>query len=80
MGIVSPLFLTPPASRSSSPERRALTVRVKHLAAESGLGVSAVTTADVFPELAGLLERHIRAGRIDGLDWFTAERARFSAD
>ncbi|HKG27449.1 MAG TPA: tRNA epoxyqueuosine(34) reductase QueG, partial [Thermomicrobiales bacterium] len=25
-------------------------------------------------------ERHIRAGRIDGLDWFTAERARFSAD
>lgn len=61
-------------------QRRALTAHVKQLAAASGLMLAAVTTAEELPELAGLLERRIAAGRLDGLDWFTPERARFSAD
>jgi len=60
--------------------RATLTAAVKRLAIEHGLTVSAVTTADPFPELADHLEHHIAAGRMDGLDWFTAERARFSTD
>lgn len=60
--------------------RAALTARVKMLAAEHGLTVSAVTTADAFPGLAEFLEAHIAEGRMAGLDWFTPERARFSAD
>lgn len=60
-------------------ERQTLTRRVKALAASHGLSVSAVTTADAFPEVAEHLERHIAAGRIAGLDWFTPERARFSS-
>jgi epoxyqueuosine reductase len=52
---------------------------VKRLAAEHGLSVSAVTTADAFPKLADFLAAHIAAGRVAGLDWFTPERARFSA-
>jgi len=53
---------------------------VKWLAAEHGLSVSAVTSAEGFPGLAGALDDHIQAGRMAGLDWFTAERARFSSD
>jgi epoxyqueuosine reductase len=60
--------------------RARLTAAIKRLAAEHGLTVSAVTTADAFPGLADYLERHIAAGRMDGLDWFTAERARFASD
>lgn len=59
-------------------QRSALTRRIKGLAAEHGLSVSAVTSADAFPELAEHLERHIAAGHMAGLDWFTADRARFS--
>ena len=57
-----------------------LTAAIKRLAAEHGLTVSAVTTADAFPGLADYLEQHIAAGRMDGLDWFTVERARFASD
>ncbi len=71
------LQLSPPATTSP---RTALTARVKMLAAEHGLTVSAVTTADVFPGLAEFLGAHIADGRMAGLDWFTPERARFSAD
>jgi epoxyqueuosine reductase len=60
--------------------RAALTARVKMLAAEHGLTVSAVTTADAFPGLAEHLEAHVAEGKMAGLDWFTPERARFSAD
>jgi epoxyqueuosine reductase len=68
--------LVPMPMRSA---RAALTARVKLLAAEQGLTVSAVTSADAFPGLAERLEAHIAAGRVAGLDWFTPERARFSA-
>ncbi len=80
MAITRPLFLMPSPSHSFSSERRVLTGRIKHLATESGLAISAVTTTEAFPDLSDILERHISAGLIDGLDWFTAERARFSAD
>lgn len=61
-------------------KRTAVTAEIKRLAAEHGLTVSAVTTADAFPDLAEHLEHHIAQGRMEGLDWFTSERARFSAD
>lgn len=64
---------------TQSPRAR-LTAEVKRLAADHGLTVSAVTTADAFPGLAGYLEQHIAAGRMAGLDWFTPERARFSSE
>jgi epoxyqueuosine reductase len=73
-----PLFLTPVAASAESSERARLTARVKQLAADSGLTVSSVTTADAFPGLAPLLEDRIKTGHLDGLDWFTADRARFS--
>ncbi len=64
----------------SNPERTALTARVKLLASRHGLAVSAVTTVDPFPETAAYLERHIDTGHVQGLDWFTKERARVAAD
>ncbi len=54
--------------------------RVRELAAAAGLNVARVTSADPFDGLAEKLEAHIDAGRMAGLDWFTVERARFSAD
>ncbi|MER3436513.1 MAG: tRNA epoxyqueuosine(34) reductase QueG [Chloroflexota bacterium] len=80
MNASQPAFLTfhPPVTING--QRRALTARIKQLAAKNGLAIAAVTTAEAFPELAEYLERHIRAGRMSGLDWFTVERAAFSAD
>ena len=72
--VAAPLTLTPPPS-----PRRHLTATVKRLAAENGLTIASVTSAEPFDGLAEALERHIAAGHIDGLDWFTPERARFSA-
>lgn len=54
--------------------------RVRELAAAAGLSVARVTSAEPFDGLAEKLEAHIATGRMDGLDWFTAERARFSID
>ena len=59
--------------------RQELTARVKRLAHFHGLQIAAVTTAESFDGLAEDLERHIAAGHVAGLDWFTPERARFSA-
>jgi epoxyqueuosine reductase len=53
--------------------------RVRALAADAGLDVAGITTADPFEGLGRKLEAHVRAGRMDGLDWFTVERAWFSA-
>ncbi len=58
--------------------RTTLTAMVKRLAAEHGLTVSAVTTAEAFPELEERLLAHISRGHVRGLDWFTPDRARFS--
>jgi epoxyqueuosine reductase len=69
-----------PLHPSTQSPRARLTASVKRLAAEHGLTVSAVTTPDAFPGLAEHLERHIAAGRMAGLDWFTPERARFASN
>lgn len=68
------LTITPPPSVNAR-----LAQTVKALAQRHGLGVAAITTADPFPGLAEHLETHIASGRVDGFDWFTPERARFSA-
>jgi hypothetical protein len=70
---IAPLTLSPPPTA-----RARLTAEVKRLAAAHGLTVARVTSAAAFPEWVGFLERHVAAGRMAGLDWFTAERARFS--
>jgi epoxyqueuosine reductase len=51
-----------------------------HLAAESGLSVTGVTDATPFHGFDDILVERIQAGHMDGLPWFTEERARFSAD
>jgi epoxyqueuosine reductase len=61
-------------------DRQRLTARVKYLAARHGLAVNAVTTADPFPAVVSQLEAHIEAGHVEGMDWFTPERARVSSD
>lgn len=60
--------------------RAALTSQVKMLAARNGLSLNAITSADPFDGLAEHLEDHIDAGHVDGMDWFTKDRARFSSD
>jgi epoxyqueuosine reductase len=50
------------------------------MAREHGLAVSAITTAEPFPEVADHLDRHIAECHMAGLDWFTEERAAFSSD
>lgn len=64
----------------TSTERQRLTASVKYLAAKHGLAVSAVTTAEPFPAVATHLKAHIEAGHVEGMDWFTPERARVSSD
>jgi len=44
------------------------------------LSVAAVTVADPLAGLDSVLQSHIDAGHVGGLDWFTPERARFSTD
>ncbi len=53
--------------------------RLAELAADCGIPAVGVTTADEFDGLGDLLTRRIDAGHLGGLDWFTEERARFSA-
>lgn len=70
-----PLPLIPTPTR-----RQQLTRRVKQRAREAGLTVAAITTADTFPETLAVLKERIAAGYLDGLDWFTEERAEASCD
>ena len=72
--------IVPPASRALTLHRQPtprerLTQRVKTLAREQGLSVSAVTSAAAFPEVLTILRDRIAAGHLAGMDWFTAERA-----
>lgn len=71
----TPIQLQPPPA-----PRARLTAAVKRLALECGLHISGIASADAFPGLADLLVERVRAGHLAGLDWFTEERARFSAD
>lgn len=71
----SPLIqITPPDPRA------ALTARVKLIAAECGLAVSAITSAEPFEGLAERIATHIDAGHLAGLDWYTKERGQIAAD
>ena len=76
-GTVSPLTFQHPVMPT---ERDRLTATVKGLAFECGLTVSAVTSVDPFTDVAEHLERHIEAGHLAGMNWFTQERAAFSSD
>jgi epoxyqueuosine reductase len=80
MSELRPLFLMPSQPRIVRPDRLAFTQRVKQMAAESGLAIAAVTTAEAFPGLETHLRRHIDAGLIAGLDWFDHDRARVASD
>lgn len=65
----------------SEPDPRAqLTAQVKMLAARNGLSVTAITSTEPFAGLAEFMQRHIEAGHVEGMDWFTVDRARFSSD
>ncbi|MGH2618830.1 MAG: tRNA epoxyqueuosine(34) reductase QueG, partial [Thermomicrobiales bacterium] len=55
--------------------RQRLTHRVKTLAHDHGLTVSAVTSAEAFPEVFAILRDRIAAGHLAGMDWFTTQRA-----
>lgn len=48
---------------------------VKVLAAECGLAVAAITTAERFPGLSEAIDRRIGDGYFRGFSWFTSERA-----
>lgn len=50
------------------------------LAARNGLQISAITSTEPFAGLAEFMEQHILAGHVEGMDWFTIDRARFSSD
>lgn len=71
----APVFLRLVPAASAG---HAVSGRIRALALDHGLAVAAITSADPFAGLADHLETHIANGHIDGLDWFTAERARFS--
>ena len=60
--------------------RQRLTSRIKSLALAHGLSVSAVTSAEAFPEVFRVLRDRIDAGHLAGMDWFTTERAAASCD
>src|SRR5215216_5313588 len=60
--------------------RQQLTSRVKSLALAHGLSVSAVASAETFPEVFQILRDRIDAGHMAGMDWFTTERAAASCD
>jgi epoxyqueuosine reductase len=70
-----PLTILPSARGSTRLSRI-----VRELAIEHGLSITAITNAEPFDSLQPFLQEHIAAGRLDGLDWFTPERALFSLD
>jgi epoxyqueuosine reductase len=57
-----------------------LAATIKRRAPELGLHVVGITSADSFPDAEEALVARIRDGQMDGLPWFTEERARFSSD
>src|SRR5680860_1653569 len=66
--------------RQGSPGGQAPLRLIRELAAESGLGISAVTTSDPFAGLQQMLKSHIDDGHVSGLDWFNQARAEVASD
>ncbi len=60
--------------------RAELTERIKDRALELGFDLVRVTTADPFPAAEAALKQRVAGGLMDGLDWFTAERAEVAAN
>jgi epoxyqueuosine reductase len=60
--------------------RTGLTARVKMIAAQHGLTINGITSAEPFDGLSQQLTAHIEAGHVAGMDWFNAERARIAGD
>ncbi|MGI9253297.1 MAG: tRNA epoxyqueuosine(34) reductase QueG [Thermomicrobiales bacterium] len=73
--MTAPLILSP----QPTPRQR-LTQMVKRTAAEHGLSLARVTTADPFSDLVPILLDRIQSGHLAGLDWFTPQRAIESID
>lgn len=78
MNASQPITLIPTPTHATAREQ--LTARIKLLARSHGLNVTAVTSAEPFPDVAEHLDQHIDAGHMTGMDWFTKERGRFSSD
>ncbi|MFI5271919.1 MAG: tRNA epoxyqueuosine(34) reductase QueG [Ktedonobacterales bacterium] len=57
-----------------------LTERIKQHAEALGFDVIRVTSAEPFPEAERALKQRIASGLMDGLDWFTAERAEVASN
>ncbi|MGC4191529.1 MAG: tRNA epoxyqueuosine(34) reductase QueG [Thermomicrobiales bacterium] len=77
----APTAPSQPLLQIAKPDPRAsFTARVKLLAAECGLAVSAITSAEPFDGLAERVSAHIDAGHLDGLDWYTKERGQIASD
>ena len=51
------------------------TLTIKEYAYSLGFDIARVTTADAFPEAERIIKERIAQGLMDGLPWFTAERA-----
>ncbi len=51
------------------------TLTIKEYAYSLGFNIARVTTADNFPEAERIIKERIAQGLMDGLPWFTAERA-----
>lgn len=63
---------------STTERTGSLTEAIKDKASELGFDAIRVTSADPFPQAEDALKERIAAGLMDGLDWFTAERAEIS--
>ena len=61
-------------------ERITLTERVKEHALALGFDLARITTAEPLPAAERALKERIRAGLMDGLDWFTEARAEVSSN
>src|SRR6266567_7110064 len=51
---------------------------IKEFAYELGFDTARITTAEAFPEAKQVIQQRIGQGMMDGLPWFTAERAEVS--
>jgi epoxyqueuosine reductase len=54
--------------------------RIKEHATALGFDLVRITSADAFPEKERVLKERIATGLMDGLDWFTAERAEVASN
>jgi len=73
----APLDPTPTPIAPSLLQRTTL---VRETARSCGLPIVAITSAAPFEDLAPFLQEHVAAGRVEGLPWFTVQRAMESLD